>query len=207
MLLRVLCVLLPMVMAAAGFRSQALADFWLENAAVAVVLLGLVLAHKRLPLSNFSYLLIFVFLCAHEYGASYRYVDAPIGEWMKPWFDSSRNHYDRLVHFLFGLLITLPVYEAAVLLVRVRGWLSYLLPVQFVMMGSAFYEIAEWAVAVNVDPALGVEFIGAQGDPWDSSKDMAMALVGTVTAVSILAIVKAFRQRATESHEEHLTRV
>jgi putative membrane protein len=194
-------------MAAAGFRSQALADFWLENAAVAVVLLGLVLAHKRLPLSNLSYLLIFAFLCAHEYGASYRYVEAPIGEWMKPWFGSSRNHYDRLVHFLFGLLITLPVYEAAVLLVRVRGWLSYLLPVQFVMMGSAFYEITEWVVAVNVDPALGVEFIGAQGDLWDSSKDMAIAMVGALTAVSILAIVKAFRQSATELHEEHLTRV
>lgn len=207
MLLRVLCVLLPVMMAAAGFRAQALADFWLENAVVALVLLGLVLAHKRLPLSNLSYLLIFIFLCAHEYGASYRYVEAPIGEWMKPWFGASRNHYDRLVHFLFGLLITVPVYEAAGLLLRVRGWLSYLLPVQFVMMGSALYEIMEWIVAVNVDPGLGIEFIGAQGDPWDSSKDMAIALVGALAAVSMLATVKAFRRNATESRIEHLTRV
>jgi putative membrane protein len=194
MILRVLCVLTPLVMAITGFRAEALADWWLENLVVAAALLGLVLAHRRLPLSNLSYLLIFVFLCAHEYGASDRYVDAPVGEWMRPWFGASRNHYDRLVHFLFGLLIMLPVYEAAVLLTRVRGWLSYLLPVQFVMMTSALYEIVEWVVAVNVDPGLGIEFVGAQGDPWDSEKDMAMALVGSLTAVAVLATSRALRR-------------
>jgi uncharacterized membrane protein YjdF len=75
------------------------------------------------------------------------------------------------------------------------------------MMGSAFYEITEWVVAVHVDPGLGIEFIGAQGDPWDSSKDMANALAGALTAVAILATVKAFRRGATESRIEHLTRV
>src|SRR5262249_53568113 len=173
-----------------GFRSRILADWWLENLAVFAVMLGLAVAHRKLPLSNTSYLLLFVFLCAHEYGASYAYSNAPPGEWMKTILHSDRNHYDRLVHFLFGLLLTLPIFEACVLRMRISGWASYFVPVQIVMTASAIYEILEWIVARAVDPQLGMEFIGAQGDVWDSPEDMAMALAGCVIAVAVLAVLK-----------------
>ena len=78
-LLRTLCVLLPLVLAVTGFRSRILADWWLENLVVFAALLALALAYKRVPLSNFSWLLIFLFLCAHEYGAFYSYSDVPVG--------------------------------------------------------------------------------------------------------------------------------
>ena len=185
--LRALCVLTPLVMAVTGFRSDLLADWWLENPVVFAVLLGMSLAYKHLPLSNTSYLLLFVFLCAHEYGAAYRYSSAPLGEWMKPWLHSERNHYDRLVHFLFGLLLTLPVYETFRILTRLRGRLAYLLAFQCVLAASAIYEILEWVVASRVDPGLGLEFIGAQGDVWDSPEDMAMAAAGSLIAVALIA--------------------
>ena len=187
--LRALCVLTPLVMAVTGFRSDLLADWWLENLVVFVLLLGMAAAYKHLPLSNASYLLLFVFLCAHEYGALYRYSSAPLGEWMKPWLGTERNHYDRLVHFLFGLLLTLPVYETFRIITRLRGGILYVLAFQCVLATSATYEILEWVVASRVSPELGLEFIGAQGDAWDSPEDMAMAAVGSLIAVALIASV------------------
>jgi putative membrane protein len=110
--LRALCVLTPLVLAIPGFRSQILADWWLENLVVFVFLLALALSWRLTRLSNTSYLLLFLFLCAHEYGALWSYSNVPLGELAKPFLHTDRNHYDRLVNFLFGLLITYPAYEA-----------------------------------------------------------------------------------------------
>jgi putative membrane protein len=109
---------------------------------------------------------------------------------MKPWLHTERNHYDRLVHFLFGLLLTLPLYEVFERLSRMGRLLAVTMAVQCILAASAVYEILEWIVASRVDPGLGLEFIGAQGDGWDSPKDMAIALVGSVVAAVILAIVR-----------------
>src|SRR5947209_877531 len=124
-------------MAITGFSSHILADWWLENLVVFLCLLGLASVHRRLPLSNLSYLFLFVFLCAHEYGALYSYSDTPVGEWLKPLFHTDRNHYDRIVHLLFGLLLFRPLYEACSIITRLRGWLSYLLPFQVILAASA----------------------------------------------------------------------
>lgn len=123
--LKTLCLLIPLVLAVTGFLSRILADWWLENLAVFVVMLALALGHKRVTLSTFSWTLIFLFLCAHEYGALYSYSNAPLGEWAKTWLHTDRNHYDRLAHFLFGLLITWPVIDACRSVTRIREpWLS-----------------------------------------------------------------------------------
>lgn len=190
LLIRALCVLTPLVLAITGFNAHVLADWWLENLVVFVFLLGVALGNRRLGLSNTSFLFLFLFLCAHEYGAFYAYSEAPLGEWAKPILHTNRNHFDRLVHFLFGLLLTLPFREVFDRAAGLRGWLRYLLPVQCIMALSAVYEIIEWLVAVNVDPVLGAEFVGAQGDEWDSPEDMAMALAGTSLAVAIMAIAQ-----------------
>ena len=175
-----LCALVPLVLAVTGFRSQILGDWWLENLATFVVIL--VLIRTRITLSTFSWTLIFGFLCAHEYGALYSYSNTPLGEWAKPFLHTDRNHYDRLVHFLFGLLITWPAQQA----LKTSA-------IQFILATSALYEIAEWIVASLVNPELGAEFIGAQGDPWDSPEDMAAALAGSLAA---LAIARAVSVRA-----------
>ncbi|QOY85346.1 DUF2238 domain-containing protein [Paludibaculum fermentans] len=197
--LRVLCILLPLVLAITGFLSHILSDWWLENLAVFLVLLALALAYKRLPLSNTSWILLFLFLCFHEYGALYSYSNAPLGEWMMPWFHTQRNHYDRLVHLLFGLMLTWPALEAIGFLTRSRGAILYALGVQFILAASALYEITEWLVASAVDPVLGVEFIGAQGDAWDAAEDMAAALIGALVVVCVAGTVRAWRNRRAQA--------
>lgn len=191
--LRSLCVLTPLVLAVTGIESRYLKDWWLENLVVGALLLALALAHKRLPLSNFSYLMLFAFLCAHEYGALYSYSDTPAGDWMKVWLHSDRNDFDRLIHLLFGLMLTVPVYEMWNTVVRPQGWLVYVLPIQSIVTASAIYEVLEWVVASVVDPASGAEFIGAQGDEWDSPKDMALAALGSLAAMAIIGTVRLVR--------------
>lgn len=183
---RTICVLLPLIFAFAGFNSRILADFWLENLVVFAALLALALAYRRVPLSDLSWLMIFVFLCAHEYGAMYAYSNAPLGEWAKGWLHTERNHYDRLVHLLYGLLITLPVIEAF----RNKGvrWPS-LGAVQFILATSAIYEIIEWIVATIVAGELADDFVGAQGDFFDSPEDMAAALIGSLAVVLIVWLI------------------
>lgn len=183
--LRTICVLLPLILAVSGFNARVLADFWLENLVVFVALLGLALAYRSVPLSNISWLMIFVFLCAHEYGAMYAYSNVPLGEWAKGWLHTDRNHYDRLVHLLYGALITWPVMEAC----RKKGvrWPS-LAAVQFILATSAIYEIIEWIVAKIAAGELAEEFVGAQGDVFDSPEDMSAALLGSLVVVLLVRL-------------------
>ena len=101
-LARTICILVPLVLAITGFRSRILADWWPENLATFLALLGLAAAHRRVHLSDLSWAMIFVFPCAHEYGTLYSYSNIPLGEWAKPWLHTERNHYNRLVHFLLA---------------------------------------------------------------------------------------------------------
>ena len=185
---RLLCLATPLILAVTGFYSQILADWWLENLAIFLAITVLCAVHRRVPLSTTSYALLFLFLCAHEYGALYSYSSTPLGEWAMPLLGTSRNHYDRLVHFRSGIFLALPAYEGLASLTQRSGAVVYFLVVQFVMALGALYEIAEWIVAGAVDPKLGLEFIGAQGDGWDAAKDMGLALVGVVLGVCLVAL-------------------
>lgn len=167
-----------LIVAASGLGNATVADWWLENAPVFVLLVVLMIQQREGPLSSAAYWQIFVFLCFHEWGAHYQYVDTPLGEWAKPWFQTTRNHYDRLMHLLYGLLFTAPYFEYFSR--RSSGRIRYSLPLQAILATSASYEIIEWAVAATVSPEIGTEFVGAQGDPWDAEKDMALALCGSL---------------------------
>ena len=179
--------MLPLILAVSGFNANILADFWLENLVVFAAILGLTLAYRSIPLSNRSWLMILVLLCVHEYGAMYAYNNVPLGEWAKAWLHTDRNHYDRLVHLLYGLLITWPVIEAC----RMKGvqWPS-LTAVQFILATSAVYEIIEWVVATIAAGKLAEEFVGAQGDVFDAPKDMSAALIGSLFVVLVVRLRK-----------------
>lgn len=182
---RLLCLAVPLVMAVSAFDSEMMIDWWLENALVFVLLAALIYNHRLLPLSNLAYWQIFVFLCFHEWGAHHKYADVPLGEWIKPWFQTTRNHYDRVMHLLYGLTFTHPMFEFFSR--RATGWIRYALPLQAILATSATYEIIEWGVASTVNPEIGTEFVGAQGDPWDAEKDMALALGGSLLVTLGLA--------------------
>ncbi|MBM3787828.1 MAG: DUF2238 domain-containing protein [Acidobacteria bacterium] len=155
-------------------------DWWLENILVFALLAALVLTWRRLPLSNAAYLSIFLFLLVHEWGAHHKYADVPLGEWMKGWLDTTRNHYDRVSHFSFGLFLAVPMREIFVLSTGNRGFWSYFLPVDFSLAAGGVYEIIEMIVAEIVTPEQGEAFVGMQGDMWDAQKDIGLAGLGAL---------------------------
>lgn len=181
------------------------ADWILENVLVVIGLLILALTYRRFQFSRLSYCLIFCFLCIHEIGSHYTYALVPYDSWAKALTGYTinevlgweRNHFDRLVHFLYGLLLAFPVRELAIHVVRVRGFWTYALPLGFTMATSLFYEQIEWAAALVFGGELGMAYLGTQGDIWDSHKDSLMASIGT-----LLSMIAASRINA---RKEHLT--
>jgi putative membrane protein len=194
-LLHVLCLAIAVVMVITGYRPERVFDWWLENAAALTFLAILGTTYRRLPLSDLSYLLIFIYLSMHEWGAEYKYSDVPLGEWMKPWLHTTRNHYDRVMHFSYGLLLAYPMQEWFMRVVGVTSRWRYLLPVESTLAFSAGYEMLEAFAASVLTPERGEEFVGMQGDMWDSQKDMLMAGLGAVTAMLIIAIVRTVLSR------------
>jgi putative membrane protein len=194
-LLHLLCLAMAAVIVITGYRPEKVFDWWLENATALTFLAVLALTYRRLPLSDLSYLLIFVYLSMHEWGAEYKYSDVPLGEWMKPWLHTTRNHYDRVMHFSYGLLLSYPMQEWFMRVVGVTSRWRYLLPVEMTLAFSACYEMLEAFAASVLTPERGEEFVGMQGDMWDSQKDMFMAGLGAITAMIVIAAVRTALSR------------
>ena len=173
-------------------------DWLLENLLVLAVVPVLVLTARSLRFSNFAYTCMFVFFVLHEIGAHYTYSEVPWREWLQAaGIDGSRfagrNHYDRLVHFCYGLLI----FPAAWELFQQRAtptriW-RYVLPVMFMMGHSVLYELIEWAAAVVFGGDLGEAYLGTQGDTWDAQKDMAFATLGALLGLVLVLLHQRLR--------------
>jgi putative membrane protein len=168
-------------------------DWWLENALAWVLVLVLLATRNVFPFSRTSYALILVFLLFHELGAHYTYAEVPYREWFPSLAVTERNHYDRLVHFLFGLLLAYPVREVFLRVAKVRGFWGYYLPLDLTMAFSMLYELLEWAAALAFGGELGMAYLGTQGDVWDAHKDMALATLGAFVAVVCVWIVNTVR--------------
>jgi len=120
-------------------------------------------------------------------GGHYTYAEVPLFEHLKPVLGFERNNYDKLGHLLQGFV---PALIAREILIRKEivpspGWRNFFI-VCFCLALSALYELAEWAVAVVSDTAADA-FLGTQGYIWDTQSDMALALVGAVSALILLA--------------------
>jgi len=169
------------------------ATWLLENVLLILGAVVLWFSRRMLPLSNASYTLLFAFFCLHAVGAHFTYSLVPYDEALRGLGGFSlndslgltRNHYDRLVHFAYGLLLTLPLREWLMLHAGVRGFWSYFLPLDFVMSTSAIYELLEWASAIAFGGDVGAAFLGTQGDEWDAQRDMGLAGLGSVIAIVI----------------------
>ena len=185
-----ICAAFALVFAASAWHPDTIFDFFLENGCVSAFLLLLILTYRKFPLSDLSYLLILVYLSIHEWGAHYKYSDVPLGEWMKPWLHTHRNMYDRVAHFSFGLFLSYPFQDVLMRAVSVRTAWRYILPVEATLSFSAIYEILEAAMAMILTPQRGEEFVGMQGDMWDSQEDMLMAGLGSVAAMCIIALIR-----------------
>jgi putative membrane protein len=166
-------------------------DTWLlENYLVFAVVGLLVASHRRFVFSNLSYASLGLFLLLHAVGSHYTYSLVPIGEWLRDSFDLSRNHYDRFVHFAFGLLFAYPMREITLRRIHAHRLWSFVVPVLFIVSASSLYEIIEWAAARATSPDVGMAYVGAQGDVWDGQKDMLLAFVGAVVAMLMTALYR-----------------
>jgi putative membrane protein len=169
-------------------------DWLIENALVVAAVALLWFTRKSFPLSQVSYTCIFVFMMLHALGAHYTYAKVPYQEWF-PVFEGGRNHFDRLVHFMYGLLLAYPIREMFLRIGNVRGFWGYFLPLDLTMSTSMLYELIEWGAAEFFGGELGMAYLGTQGDVWDAHKDMALASVGALIAMTIAALVNKRMQR------------
>jgi putative membrane protein len=178
-------------------------QFWAVASILPILLVVcLVVTHRTLPLSNTSYILVTLYLTLHTIGVHYTYAKVPAGVWLGQFLDLHRNHFDRIVHFSFGFLLTYPLEELFRLLTRVRGWVLYYIPVITILGLSGLWEIIESWVARLVRPDLGLAVLGSQGDVWDAQKDMTAAFYGSILSLLVLLIIRKIIRQAAESTEE-----
>jgi putative membrane protein len=174
-------------------------DWLLENVLVVLAVALLAATYGHFTLSRTSYTLIFLFLCLHTVGAHYTYAEVPYDDWWHSLTGSSfnalvgwkRNNFDRVVHFCYGLLLAYPVREMFLRVAGVRGFWGYFLPLDLTMSTSMLYELIEWAAAEWFGGELGVAYLGTQGDVWDAHKDMALASLGALIAMSVVALINS----------------
>ena len=161
---------------------------WLLEVFPALIALPLLaVTYRRFGLTTLAYCLVAVHALILIYGGAYTYARVPLGFMLQEWFELARNPYDRIGHFAQGFV---PAILAREILLRTsplrRGkWLNFLV-VCVCLAISASYELFEWAAAVVLGQGAD-EFLGTQGDPWDTQSDMGMALIGAIAAVALLS--------------------
>jgi putative membrane protein len=185
--LRLYSAALIALLAVSGWKPHDLPTWAMEVAPVVVVLPLLWATHQRFPLTPLLYALIFVHAAVLVLGGHYTYARVPLGFWMQELLGLARNPYDGIGHFMQGFV---PAIAARELLLRHTGlqrgaWLVAVIVLACLGI-SAIYELIEWGAAVAIGQGAD-EFLGTQGDPWDTQKDMALAGVGALAAQLALA--------------------
>jgi putative membrane protein len=178
------------------------ADWWLENVLVLIAVPLLIFFYRRLPFSNLAYVCLFVFFSLHSIGSHYTYSKVPYDAFFEgltgisidDTFDFDRNHFDRLIHFFYGLLMMPAVVDLLEVKAPAKGIWRILLPVFFVTSHSVVYELIEWLAAEVFGGDLGQAYLGTQGDEWDAQKDMALATLGAAIGMASLEIRRRFRR-------------
>lgn len=170
-----------------GVKPYDRATWWLEVAPVLIALPILVATHQRYPLTGLLYFLIAVHALVLIYGGAYTYARVPLGFWLQEALGFERNPYDRIGHFMQGFV---PAMIAREILVR-GGFVNGRRMLAFVcvciaLAVSAFYELIEWWAALLFGQGAH-EFLGTQGDPWDTQADMFFALVGASASLFLLS--------------------
>ncbi len=159
----------------------------LEVFPILIALPVLVTTYRRFPLTTLLYVCIFLHAVVLMTGGAYTYARVPLGFQLADLLQLSRNPYDRIGHFFQGFVPALVTRE--ILLrgryVQGRRMLAFIV-VCVVLAISASYELIEWAAAVALGQGAD-EFLGTQGDPWDTQADMFIAVIGAVIALLLFS--------------------
>lgn len=165
-------------------------NWFTENTLTTLFISGLIISYRKFKFSDASYTFIFVYILLHIYGAEYTYAENPFGYWLKDTFHLARNHYDRIVHCSFGLMMAYPMRDYFKNHFGWPKWVCWVLPCEITLSFSAMYELIEWLVADIFFPSEGDAYLGTQGDIWDAQKDMGIAFTGAVVAMITISTVR-----------------
>ena len=182
-------------------------DQLLQHIPTVLSVVLLIATARCIPLSNLSFSLLVAFLLLHIFAARWVYTFVPYDDWVERLFGFrpsqrfgwERNHFDRLVHFFFGLLTFVPFREIYGRIARpARGFASWF-AVELILAASAAYELIEWGMAMLFAPDVAHRYLGQQGDAWDAHKDIALALAGALIAWLVATATAARGARAREA--------
>lgn len=186
------------LLAASGWKPYDRATWLLEVLPVIIVLPILWLTRERFPLTSLLYICIFVQAAVLMLGGAHTYARVPLGFHLQEWFELGRNPYDKIGHFAQGFVPALVAREILVRgqYVHGRRMLAFLV-VCVALAISAAYELIEWSVALVLGQGAD-QFLGTQGDPWDTQSDMFFALVGALTALALFSRLHDRQLRSCE---------
>jgi len=186
----VLLVAAMVLLAVSAVRPYDRFTWILEVAPIFIAVPILIATYRRFPLTPLSYRLLFLHAGILMLGGHYTYARVPLGFWMQEAFGFARNHYDRIGHLAQGFIPAMLVREVLRRKVSLRpgGWLFFLVTCACLAI-SAFYEFIEWWTALASGTA-ATDFLGTQGDPWDTQWDMFLAFVGAMAAQLLLSRVQ-----------------
>lgn len=186
-LLMVLGAAVLAALAVSGIAPYERGTWVLEVAPVLLALPVLAFTRKRFPLSTLLYVLIAAHMLVLILGGAYTYARVPLGFWLQDLMHLGRNPYDKIGHFMQGLVPALVAREILLRGAYVNGRrMAGFLSVCVAMAISAVYELIEWWAALALGHGAD-EFLGTQGDIWDTQSDMFLALIGATFAVLLLA--------------------
>ncbi|MBV1905136.1 MAG: DUF2238 domain-containing protein [Pseudomonadales bacterium] len=186
-----------MVLIWSGINPKDQFTWVLEVAPALVGIIFLFLTYSTFRLTSLLYFLILVHCVILMVGGHYTYADVPLFNTLMEYFGSERNNYDKVGHFAQGFV---PALLAREILLR-KGvvekgvWLN-LFVISICLAFSAFYELIEWWVAIGTGEN-SEAFLGTQGYIWDTQSDMAVALLGAICSLVLLA----------KAHDKQLTRI
>lgn len=182
-------------LAVSGIKPYDRITWWMEVAPVLIAAPVLVATYRRFPFTSLLYILICVHALVLIVGGAYSYARVPLGFWLQDLLALERNPYDRVGHFMQGFVPAMIAREVLLRggFVSRRGMAAFLC-ICVALAFSAFYELIEWWAALALGQG-AEEFLGTQGDPWDTQADMFLALIGAVVA---LASLSRFHDRQLE---------
>lgn len=170
------------------FEEPTIDDLCLNNLGSLLLFLLMLWDAFKNVLSKFGFWGFFIFSVLHSIGATWLYSSVPYNKWFidliafdfNSFFDFSRNHYDRLVHFSFGLLLLAATKDILIHNSSFNLKQSLLVAFLCIQAFSMVYELFEWSLAITLSEEAAENYNGQQGDAWDAHKDMALAMIGSL---------------------------
>ena len=179
---------------------------YLQHIGTILLLLPLIIDLRKNKMPKVAYWGLVIFTMFHIIGARYIYSYVPYKEWAAAIglgdsivIQGTRNHYDRFVHFAFGIFMFPYFLNVCKRILHQKPLIAIFMAWLIIQTGSLIYELFEWALTLFMSPADADSYNGQQGDMWDAQKDMALAMLGSTLAVVFFLCKYLMKFRKSET--------